>query len=200
MRRITLTDFVDVVARSGASKINKIAQIKARREYSPQADFYKAVRECIVEMHQKDLPKSHLSEMLVKLHDAKKMTNYPDIAAGYMKWLGRKEVQWFKPPHEIFSAHGFEVSINPELGLRIGEVPHIIKLYFKGESLSAARVQMVSHLMETTLRPLCRKTETRMSVLDTRQAKLLTPSVPIDRLTAALRGELAYIAAVWDDI
>jgi hypothetical protein len=39
-----------------------------------------------------------------------------------------------------------------------------------------------------------------MAVLDVRNAKMLTPNVPVDRLTAGLRGELAYIAAVWDDL
>ena len=200
MPKITLTDFVDVVTRSGPAKITKIAQIKDRPTYSPQADFYKAVRECIIEMHEKNLPKSHLEDILGKLKDAKKITNYPDIAAGYTKWLGRKELVWFKPPHETFSAHGVEVIINPEVGLRIAGVPHIIKLYFKGESLSASKVQIVAHLMEVSLRPLCKKPETRMSVLDTRNAKLLTPNVPVERLTAGLRGELAYIAAVWNDL
>jgi hypothetical protein len=200
MPKISLTDFVDVVTRSGTSKITKIAQIKNRPTYSPQADFYKAVRECIIEMHEKRLPKSHLSDMLAKLKDAKKVTNYPDIATGYIKWLGKKELKWFKPPHETFSAHDVDVIINPEVGLQIAGIPHIIKLYFKGESLSASKVQIVGHLMEVSLRPLCKKQETRMSVLDTRHAKLFTPTVPVERLTAGLRGELAYIAAVWNDL
>lgn len=54
--------------------------------------------------------------------------------------------------------------------------------------------------MEISLRPLCKKPETRMSVLDTRNAKLYTPNVPVERLTVGLRGELAYIATVWNDL
>lgn len=138
--------------------------------------------------------------MLGKLKDSKKIKNYPDIAAGYAKWLGKKDLGWFKPPHETFSAYGVEVTVNPEVGLRIAGVPHIIKLYFKGESLTVAKVQIVAHLMEVTLRPLCKKQETRMSILDTRNARLITPNVPVERLTAGLRGELAYIAAVWNDL
>src|SRR5438552_2034984 len=100
MPRLSLTDFVDVVTRSGSAKVTKISQIKNRPAYSPQTDFYKAVRECIVEMNEKVLPKPHLEEMLGKLKDAKK----------------------------------------------------------------------------------------------------ITPNVPVERLTAGLRGELAYIAAVWNDL
>ena len=200
MPKITLTDFVEVVTRAGPAKITAIARIKNRPSYSPKADFYKAVRECIIEMHEENLPPSHLEAMLGKLKDAKKISNYPDIAAGYTKWLKKKDLAWFKPPHETFSAHGVDVSINPEVGLRISGVPHIIKLYFKGESLTATKVQIVAHLMEVSLRPRCSKPETRMSILDTRKAKLFTPEVPIERLTAGLRGELAYIAAVWDEL
>jgi hypothetical protein len=200
MPQLTLTDFVDVVTRSGSPKLTKIAQIKHRPKYAPETDFYKRVRDCIVEMHRRNLPASHLSDMIGSLKDVKKISNYPGIASGYMKWLEKKKLTWFKPPHATFTAHGFEVSINPELGLRIDDVPHIVKLYFKGESLTAGKVNIVAHLMEESLRPFCKKSETRMSVLDTRKSKIYTPAVPIERLTAGLRGELAYIAAVWDEL
>jgi hypothetical protein len=158
------------------------------------------VRECIIEMHQKILPKSRLAEMMSTLKDTKKVKNYPDIATGYSKWLGKKEPVWFTPPHAIFEAHGVEVSINPELGLFVANVPHVIKLYFKGESLSKGKVEIVAHLMEITLRATTKEEHARMSVLDIRSAKLLTPNVPVDRLTAGLRAELAYIATIWPDL
>jgi hypothetical protein len=199
MPAISLTDFVDVVSKTGSTKITKIAQIKNRPSYSPSSDFYKAVREAIVEMHAKSLPKSHIDESLRRLTDPKKLVNYPDVTLGYRRWLGRKQPEWFAPPGAVFSAHGFDVKINPELGLIVNGTPHVIKLYFKGEALSKGRIQVAAHLMEVSLRQKSIAGAV-MSVLDTRQSKLLSPQVPLEKLTAGLRGELAYIASVWPDV
>jgi len=39
-----------------------------------------------------------------------------------------------------------------------------------------------------------------MSILDTRQGKLLPASTPTEQFTAGLRAELAYIAALWPSV
>lgn len=199
MPTISLTDFVDIVSRSGTSKITKIAEVKHRGPYSPQTDFYKPIREAIIETQEKSLPKSHIADRLQSLTDQKKIKNYPMITAGFARWLGRKQPEWFAPPTAVFSGHGFEVKINPELGLIINARPHIVKLYFKGVPLTKSRIQIAAHLMEISLRPNSRSGAI-MSVLDTRQSKLLSPEVPLDRLTAGLRAELAYIATLWPDV
>ena len=51
MPRISLTDFVDIVARVGMQKITKITEIKHREPYSPQTDYWRIVREHIVNNH-----------------------------------------------------------------------------------------------------------------------------------------------------
>lgn len=199
MPTLSLTDFVDVVSRTGARRISKIAEIKRRPAYSPQMDFYKAIREAIVEMHAKSLPRTHIVDTIRKLTDRKKIMNYPEITAGYGRWLGRKEPEWFAPPTALFSGDGFEVRVNPELGLVVNGAPHIIKLYFKGEALPKSGIRIAAHLMEISLRDSCRDGAI-MSILDTRSSKLLSPQVPLARLTVGLRGELAYMASVWPDV
>jgi hypothetical protein len=45
MIRVSLTDFVDIVSKSGTPKATKVAQVKKRGRYEPAVDFYKPLRE-----------------------------------------------------------------------------------------------------------------------------------------------------------
>lgn len=199
MPRMSLTDFVDVVSKSGTPKANKVAQIKNRPDYEPAVDFYKPLRQFIVDNHKKALGKFSATDILASVTDPKKMANYPAAIEGYRKWWGNKVLEWFDPAVGSFVAHGVDVVVNPELGLVVNGTRHVIKLYFKAEPLSKARVDIVTHMMEETLRDSCPGGEI-MAVLDIRRAKLITPTVPIPRLTAALNAELAYIAAMWEAV
>jgi hypothetical protein len=48
---ITLTDFTDFSLETCAAKVALVRGIKSRPGYDPAADFYKNVREVIVEVH-----------------------------------------------------------------------------------------------------------------------------------------------------
>lgn len=199
MPRISLTDFVDIVSKSGTPKATNVARVKNRPEYSPATDYYKQLRDHIVELHRNNRPKADLFRLLMELTDKKKLDNYRESIEGYKKWWGRKNTTWFSPPNNIFSANGVDVSVNPELGLTFDGESHIVKLYFKADSLSKNRVYIITHLMEVSLRRSIR-IGVKMSVLDVRNGKLITPTVPIATLTATLNAELAYIAVLWPNI
>jgi hypothetical protein len=196
MPRISLTDLVDVVSKSGTPKSTKVTQIKHRPPYSPATDFYKPLRDEISQIHASGLPKSALTKFGSSLSDPKKVANYPDAITGYQTWWGRKSITWFAPPSEIYSANGIDVSVNPELGLEFGGQRYLIKLYFKADSLAKSKVNLITHMMEIALRPKCAQSEV-MALLDVRRSKLFTPTLPIAGLTSVVNAELAYIAALW---
>lgn len=199
MHRISLTDFVDIVSKSGTPKATNVAKVKHRPQYEPANDFYKPLRDRIAETHRNDLPLKNFDKLLLSLNDSKKIKNYPDVVKGYIGWCGKKTFQWFDPPSDFFAQHGIAVSINPELGLIINGQPHLIKLYFKSEPLARNRIDIATHLMEVCLRKHCQADEL-MAVLDVRESKLFSPKVPIPSLSATLDAELAYIAALWPNV
>jgi len=89
------------------------------------------------------------------------------------------------------------------LGLKVDGAPHLIKLYFKSKPLEKNKVDIITHLMATTLSGLCPSTSntiTVMSVLDVRRGKLISPTVPISALMGMLQAELAYIATLWPSV
>lgn len=199
MPDISLTDLVDIASASGTPKITKVRNIKYRAPYSPASDFYRAFREHITELHQEGLAKNHVADILDQLEDEKKLTNYPPLVEGYKRWWGRKTIEWFEPESGVWSAHEVNVRVNPELCLEINGTAHLIKLYMKSDPLSKRRIDLITHLMDITLSPLC-AVPSVMSVLDVRRSNLISPTVPIPDLTAAVNAELAYIAALWDEI
>ena len=198
MAQISLTDFLDIVSKSGRPKATKVRQVRERPDYEPAFDFYKPFREYVVEMHRTAQPRAALAGILPGLSDPKKSRSYPALIDGYKKWWGRKKLAWFSPPKGVYSAGAFEIIVNPELGLEINGQRHIIKLYLKTDSLSAFKVEVVTDLLEHQLRPQAHP-EDRFAVLDVRGAKLFAvephavPTLPI------VNAELAYIASIWGE-
>ena len=199
MPKLSLTDFVDVVASSGTPKANKVKQIKNRPQYNPAFDFYKPLRDRIVETHKLANEKKYLDEILPVLTDKKKISAYPILIKAYKKWWGKKQLTWFDPPSAVFSDHGVDVSVNPELGLYINGEPYLIKLYFKSDKLSKTRVDPILFLLESQLASMANP-GTTMAVLDIRRSKLFTPTVQNPSLAAILSAELAYISSLWPHI
>lgn len=199
MPNISLTDFVEIASTSGTPKMTKVRQVKTRPTYSPAMDFYKPFRDHVTEIHRQGLPKRAFGDVIASLTDQKKISNYPPLVEGYRRWWGRKALVWFEPHSAIWSAHGVDVRVNPELGLVINGTRHLIKLYMKADPLSKARIDIITHLMDIALSDDC-DSATTMSVLDVRRHNLISPTVPIQGLTGAVDAELAYIAALWPNL
>ena len=198
MARLSLTDFVDVVGRAGTPKLTKIRELKRRGAYEPAKDFYRPLRLRLIEMHRDGLPKKHLKVLLVGLADRKKQSTYPHVMDGYLGWMGRKQISWTEPPSATWKCGRVEVSVNPELGLSWGKGLTFVKLYFKAEPLSKRRVEVILHLMESVLGN--RFADSRFGVLDVRRGRLVEPTVAVGGIDAMLKGEAAYIEAVWDSV
>jgi hypothetical protein len=190
--KVPLTTVVDFVSKAGTPKLTVVKGFKNRPAYDPATDFYKALREEIARMHQKNAPKKSLDQFVGTAYP-KKQGHYAAVVAGYKKFLGSKAISWFQPPSKTWAAGGLTVAVNPELGLEIGGVKHAIKLYFKGEKLALNKVEVINHLMNLTLSDP--KDPVVCGVLDTRNATLFTND-PGPALTPLLAGEAAAFAAM----
>lgn len=198
MPKISLTRLVDFVSKSGGPKQTSAAQTKRQlaEGYDPATDFYRIIREAIVESHRDRLGKSHITDASLSVHDRTRRGVYPDLAKAYNAWWGRKNLCWFAPPAaEWDTGRRFTVSINPELGLIVADEPHVIKLYFKSEKLTKQRVEIVTHLMQRELEGEV-NAGTRFSVLDIRNKKLHTIDPP-SFWGPMLDAEIAHLAALW---
>lgn len=194
MSKISLTDFVDIVSSSGTPKANKVLEIKQRDEYHPALDYYKGIRDHIIEVHKGNMPREKIKQGASKANQTNKLANYKAIAEAYYSWWGKKDISWFEPITSSFERHGVSVSVNPELGLIINGEKHLVKLYFKADKLAKNKIDIISYLMGNCLTKKVGK-DVSMSILDVRNKKIFTSKATAN-LDAVLTAELAYVASL----
>jgi hypothetical protein len=196
---ISLTDFVDFVCKAGSSKLTKVKQIKGREEYSPATDFYKVLREGIVQNHEDGGTKKELNEILTAVTDPKKVKNYTEAIEGYKKFWGRKAIKFFSPPFKHWKVGEVDVRINPELGLEYDDKFYVVKLYLKSDKLSKDKIDQILTLMVSQLRKKAQP-EVRMAVLDVKNAKLFIKNDDDITLLPLLDGEARSFETIWNSI
>lgn len=200
MIQISLTEFVDFVAKSGTPKLTVVKQVKERHGigYDPRFDFYKPLREGIVALHKAGKSKKDFDSLAKGLSDKKKQTAFPDIVKGYKKFLGNKSVKWFKPASQPWTYQGLSVRVNPEVGLEYAGARHAIKLYFKSEKLSKLRMDAINELMHHSLG--VGKKSPEFCILDIRNGKLLSAVTPNPSLLPLLQGEAVNFETIYKQV
>lgn len=171
--------------------------MKQRGKYNPAHDFWRPLRRAIVNAHQRE-EVDLLDQLMPKITDKKKLSNYPARIQAHKKWWGKKDYEWFQPLEAEWQYRQVAVRVNPELGLIDDSGPIVVKLYFKNERLSKLRVDGILHLLETTVTPAGK--DARVGILDVPRARLIQPTVVKPGLEAALRAEAAYIATAWAEM
>jgi hypothetical protein len=192
MPEISLTDFVDFAIKNGPAQFTKVKELAKRGEYDPRFDFWRPLREGIQAHHQ---DKAALDGIVKGLTDKKKQNRYPEAVEGYKKFLGKKLIHWFTPPKSNWKYGELVVRVNPELGLTIKGQKYAIKLYFKDEQPTKARLQVVFELMQSSLNL---DGNIIPAVLDVAKRDLKTPTKPKGELSALLEAQAMSFAHMWN--
>jgi hypothetical protein len=193
MESISLSYFVDFVLTSGTGRLTSVRQLKRGKD-ERFSDFYRPVREAIVDMHEKGLDTAVLDDLLTSLVDPREKRIFPKITNGYKKFLRQGRMTWFEPPMRDYPLGPLSVRVNPELGLLIDGRPHAIKLYFRGDPLSAQRTLMVNQLLANAMSTTWPGTV--FAVLDVRRAKLY-PYRPKSEVGLLLSAEAASLSSLY---
>lgn len=197
---VSLTHFVDFATKAGMSQLSAVKNIKAQKAegYAPYKDFYKTLREGIIEFHQSgSKDKKELDKICDGLTDRKKQTCFPTMIRGYKKFLGKKEFEWFVPKKTDWVSGNLMVAINPELGLHINGEAYLIKLYFKGakHELSQRLCEPILHLMGSELK----SSKAKMAVLDVWHNKFFELNRKIDPLILLmLEAQASSFVKMWE--
>jgi hypothetical protein len=196
MESISLSYFVDFVLTSGTGKLTSVKQLKQGRD-ERFSDFYRPVRESIVDMHTKGLDTIVLDDLLSSLVDPRERRIFPKVVGGYRKFLRQGKMTWFEPPMRDYPLGPLSVRVNPEIGLLIDGRPHAIKLYFRGDPLSPQRIVVVNQLLANALSTTWPGTV--FSVLDVRRARLY-PYRPKSEVGLLLKAEAASLSTLYSAI
>ena len=196
-KTISLTDFIDFVSKTGSTKQTQVSKVKNRDSYHPAKDYYKYIREGIVETHQNDGGKKELKALIENATDPRKIENYKTTIDGYIKFLGRKEVTWLEPPFKHWITGDLNIKINPEIGLEIDGKPIYLKLYFKADKLSKIKASQIMNLLESELRKEVTE-DAVFGVLDIQRGKAFINESKDTTLLPLLIGEAMSFQAIWD--
>ena len=198
---ITLTTFIDFVNKSGNAKFSVVKdQKKNQDEYSPAMDFYKALREGIIEIHEENLDKSALDNIVTDVTDKKKKPHYKIAVDSYKKFWEKNKLSWFKPVSYNWKVGDLTIKINPELGLEFNSSFLIIKLYFKDDALTKPRATQILSLLESKLRNKVKEEEVLFAVLDVKKGKIFINNKKDTSLMPLIEGEAASFATIWKAI
>ena len=190
---ISISDFSDFVLRTGTAKITKVAEIFGRGEYNPAHDFWKPLRDNICEFHEGKV--SSISFGASGAHE-KKQVRYEEAIKGYKKFLVANKPAWFKPHRAEWEFEDLAVRVNPEVGFEIDGVKYLVKLYFKRETLSKSRVQVILGLM----RSVQKSKSFKIGILDVVRAKLHIEGKVTPQIEALLKGEALSFLTIWESL
>jgi hypothetical protein len=200
MIKISLTDFIDVVTRSGSPKQTKVKELKTRGDYHPMKDYWGPLRDHIADYHKIGAEdKRYLDEIIPTFKDASKQANCRALIVNYKRFLGRKVIQTLVPPRAYWRYKTLTVRINPELYLSLDGKRHVIKLYFKGAPLSRSKVELVHLLMMKTLaHKLEADAPVYYTLLDVHHNRPYSTLELNNRLEPLLYGEADALITMWD--
>ena len=128
MERVSLTYFVDFVLKVGTPKLSGVKEFKEHR-YDHLTDFYKPLREAIIDVHEKGKPHRALDDFLLTLTDERKRRIFPGLVEGYLKFV-KPGMRWFTPPATTL----------PVADLSVGDPPleEVMRELFKGTAADGA--------------------------------------------------------------
>lgn len=199
MPKISLTTFVDFVIASGTPRITCVRNAKAiyGESYNPSVDYWRELREGIINMHETESVKNTLDQVLPSISSQKRL-NYKLSIESYKSWMGRKKFLWIGTITSNWSSNNTEVRVNPELGLNINGTDHVIKIYFRKDPPSKLRLDTIFHLISSTR--TARYKRATPGLLDVKRGRLITSTVSVPNIGALLDGEAAAFSAMWDSI
>jgi hypothetical protein len=199
---VGMSQFLDFTLKhTMLSKIKKVQEIKQQGTYHPVRDHWKEFREALASCctHNRDL---HELEVLLKGIPERKVNSYTNLLTTFLTFIRNKNVTAFVPPkvHWNYEDTLF-VRATPEIGLTINGIPHLIKIFFKGDSVAVTKrnIQPILTLMSDATKNLDLQSTTLLSTLDIKKAKLHTLERPNPLLLQALRHEAHLFVHIWNE-
>ncbi|WP_165441646.1 hypothetical protein [Rubinisphaera italica] len=152
-----------------------------------------------IRMHRTGKSKDYLDQDVDRQTESTRAKHYPDLAAGYMKFMGRKTLNWFEPPTGVWTCEDLRINIRPEIALVIDGTPTAIKLWLNNDdSLNKRRAEIITHMMSTALPST--QDDLTTAVLDVRKGKLHREGKSDKEQTALLRSQALCFVSLYRDL
>lgn len=199
MKKIMYGSFVDYILTKDKSKKAFIRKMKTRGNYSVAKDFYMPLRNCIIQVCKKNKSIDELDNMHNKLSDQRKKNSYAFVIAKIKDFLLNENYSWVQPDRVQIEYGGLDITVNPELGLKLDNKIHFIKLYFKIDKINQAKVNLLIKIMQDSYNNHCN--DITVAVLDVRNGIFYTNNAKDSiEIPYNLDSEALNWLKTWEDI
>ncbi len=199
--KISLTEFMNFVNKSGSLKVTVVQKAKNKREeeYAHFKDYWLKLRDKIKSVHKMQGTHSDLKALLDEISDDKRQ-NYGAAIEGYCSFWKRRKIEWVDPPRKTWTVGDIKIEVNPELGLTIKDQIYVIKLFTTAsDSMDKRHADLILTLMEKELRNKVEE-EVVFAVLDVKRGKLFENKNLDPTLSGLLNGEARSFETIWKSI
>lgn len=196
--KISMNDFSTFLMKKDAAKMTTVRTTKYRPAYHPAFDYWKELKDMIVQYHSKGSTNKKDLDKIVPIVHEDKQENYTNMVACYKSFLGRKKIVHHPVTSRKWINKNLEVTINPEFMLEINKKPYIIKLHFKNLKLSQRTIESTLTLLKYVYAPEIDE-GIEVAVLDIRRNKLFTPKSQKDLMPLVV-GEADSFEHIWKTI
>lgn len=199
---ISLNEFMKFVNRSGSPKITVVKEaVKAReKEYIPGADYWSFFRDRLTVCISDSTGKIKLEDVLKEI-PLEREKNYKMMINGWVKYAGKKKLDWISPPNSMWNVNDLNVSVNPEIGFESRGKIYVVKLFLSvKDKLDKRHADQILSLMEKELRKKVGGNEVIFGVLDVKHGKLFDAKVKDPYLYSSLKGEAQHFETLWKAI
>lgn len=200
---ISLTQFVNFATKPPEQQLTEARRIKQQHidGYDVTPDMYKQFREGVVRMHKQHRDRSYLDEIAARQKEPSRIKHYPPLVAGYKKFLGRKEMEWFDPPVGEWAFEDLRIKVTPELGLTINGQPTVVKLYLnESQTVNKRRAEIIVHLMKLAIPTLAEEDEVSVCVLDVRKGRPFPAGKSDREQTILLRAQARNFVSMYREL
>lgn len=200
--KISLTEFLNFVNKSGSAKSTVVSKAKNKREeeYKFFQDYWNPLKIKIKSVHRKRGTHDDLKELLEKI-SAEKKDNYRKSIDGYCAFWKKRNIEWFNPPRKTWIDGDLRIELNPELGLQINEKLYVVKLHTSAnDSIDKRHADLILNLMEKELREKVAGDEVIFAVLDVKKGKLFENKNKDVSLMPLLKGEVRSFETIWKNL
>ncbi|WP_313029667.1 hypothetical protein [Soonwooa sp.] len=200
--RISLTEFMNFVNKSGSAKATVVSNAKNKRDedYAHFKDYWLPLRNKIKNVHKKKGSHDDLKEVIKEINQERR-ENYLKTVNGYCSFWKKQNIEWFNPPKKTWIDGDVRIELNPELGLQIKDKLYVVKLHTTANNnIDKRHADLILNLMEEELRSKVAGDEIIFAVLDVKRGKLFENKNKDVSLFPLLKGEARSFETIWKSI
>lgn len=200
---ISLTEFMNFSTRKSTnSRMSAVKTIKYKGDYHPAFDYWKQLRDEIKRVLEKELPIETLNNLIYSISEDK-VENYKRNINAFISFYKKYSPEYFDVGKAVWTFdENLSVRANPELGLIISGVPHLVKIHYKStnKDVSKQTVNTTLTAMQLATAEFPLPENPSFSVLNLTNKKLYSTDKLLDDDVTLLTADAFQFSYLWSKV